>query len=295
MERTATFSRTVSTESLSVDVGVRATEASADDQQQIPDGIGSVIGGNGGSALQSQDGDDEAGTGADRADVTVTNFGNAPVEDVVVTGETADGAILSSVGRFAVTDRLAPGESATVTVDLSQIQTAEGLQFVASYDTPDGPTESAVAYDYAAERGNATVTGLDVTVDDDGRINLSGNLANTGDGEITSAVVTVEPTEHVGPAYPQRTYFVGTVAASEFAPFELTATGDTANATTVTLGVEYTAGGERTAETIQVPLPGIDSDGGGTASAQSTGAALAMAAGLVVTLAVVVSRRFGDR
>ncbi len=261
-ERTATHARTVDVTALSVDVGVRAEPAASDTTQQVPDGIGGLVGGD--SALQTQTEDDEES--ADGIDVTVTNFGNAPVEDVVLTGRTEDGAVLASVGRFAVADTLEGGESATATVDLSRVRGVDGLRFVASYDTPGGRSESVLAYNYSAARGAVAVTGLDVTVDDEGSVSLSGNLANTGDGEVTSAVVSVQPSEYVDPAYPQRTYFVGTVGASEFAPFDLTARADAENATAVTLRVAYTAGDERRTETVQAPLENGSIDGADTRS-----------------------------
>jgi hypothetical protein len=262
-ERNATYARTVEVTPLSVDVGVRAERATSDGTQQVPEGLGGLVGG--GGALQSQsDGDAE---GAARVDVTATNFGNAPVEDVVVSGRTEDGAVLASVGRFAAAEALEPGESATVTVDLSRVREDGGLRFVASYETPEGRAESALVYDYSAARGAVAVTGLDVTADGDS-VSLGGNLANTGDGEVTGAVVSVQASEYVAPAYPQRTYFVGTVGASEFAPFDLTARADTDNATAVTLEVAYTTGGERRTETVRAPIEDAPA-GGADATSRS--------------------------
>ncbi|MBX0321690.1 hypothetical protein EGH21_01470 [Halomicroarcula sp. F13] len=286
----STFSKTVTVAPLSTDVGVRAQRAQGDDTQQVPGGLTGILGGGGGGgALQPQSGSDDA-TSESRVDVTVTNFGNAAVERVVLTGETPDGTALSSVGRYALTEELAPGESTTVTVDLSGVRTADGVRFVAHYDAPTGRTESAVAYDYAAERGAATVTGLDVTVAEDGRVSVDGNLANVGDGEVTSAVVAVQPTRYVDPAYPQRNYFVGSVASSEFAPFELTAQADTENATALTVRVDYTVDGERVSETTEVPLPADDGTNRGSGQ-QSIGIALALTVGLVVTVAVTLFAR----
>jgi hypothetical protein len=285
-ERTATHARTVEVTPLSVDVGVRAERPTTADTQQVPDGLGGLVGG--GGALQSQSEDEEES--AERVDVTVTNFGNAPVGDVVLTGRTDDGATLASVGRFAVTDRLGAGDSETVTVDLSRVRGVDGLRFVASYKTPEGRSESALVFNYSAAQGAVSVTGLDVTVDEEETVTLAGNLANTGDGEITSAVVAVEPSEYVDPAYPQRTYFVGTVAASEFAPFDLTARADTENATAVTLRVTYTAGDERVTETVQAPLENRSSDESGGIS-QSMTLSLAALSGLVAVGAVVLFAR----
>jgi hypothetical protein len=286
-ERTATHARPVDVAALSVDVGVRAERVTSDSTQQVPGGLGGLVGG--GSALQSQSDDGEDGT--EQVEVTVTNFGNAPIGDVVLTGRTGDGAVLASVGRFALADALASGESATATVDLSRVRGIDGLRFVASYATPDGRTESALAYDYSAARGAVAVTGLDVTTED-GAVSLGGNLANTGSGEITSAVVAVRPTDHVDPAYPRRTYFVGTVGASEFAPFDLTARADTANATAVTLRVAYTTGGERFTETVRAPLRNgsASTDDSGTRS-QSMLLPAVLLVVVIVAGGVLVARR----
>lgn len=290
-ERTATHARTVEVTPLAVDVGVRAERPTTADTQQVPGGLGGLVGG--GESLQSQsDGEEES---AEQVDVTVTNFGNAPVEDVVLTGRTDDGATLASVGRFAVTDRLGTGDSETVTVDLSRVRGVDGLRFVASYETPEGRSESALVFNYSAARGAVSVTGLDVTVDEEGSVSLAGNLANTGDGEVTSAVVAVEPSEYVDPAYPQRTYFVGTVAASEFAPFDLTARADTENATAATLRVTYTAGDERVTETVQAPLENGSSDEAGGISPSMVLPLAALSGLLAVGAVVLVGRRSVQR
>ncbi|WP_254280155.1 hypothetical protein [Haloarcula marina] len=290
VERTATFARNLTVAPLETDVGVRAQRAQGDQQAQVPGGLSGLFGGGaGGGALQPQ-ADDGEETSEAQVDVTVTNFGNAPISDVELLARTPDGATLSSVGRFAVAPELGPGESATVTADLSRVETVDGVRFVARYDAAGERSESATTYDYAAARGAAELTGLDVSVSDDGRVSVDGNLANVGDGDVTSAVVAVEPTAYVEPAYPQRTYFVGTVAGSEFAPFELVAQADTANATALTVRVQYTTGGERVTETAEVPLPADDGTDRST-DRQSLGIALAVTLGLLVTVVVTLFAR----
>jgi hypothetical protein len=261
----STTTRSVTAESLTTDVGVRAETAGADDTQQQAGQVAGLLGGGAGGSLQQQS--DDGGSGESRIDVTVTNFGNAPVDDVVLTGEDSDGALLSSVGRFAVADTLAPGEEATVTVDLSNVRTSDDIHFVASYETPTGDNESALVYGYNARRGQATLTGVDVRLTESGNVTVDGNLANTGDGEVTSAVVAVEPTSGIEPAYPQRNYFVGTVDASAFAPFELTAQANLDNATDLTVRLTYTVDGEQVTDTVSVPLPPPSGSGGGGLSA----------------------------
>jgi hypothetical protein len=289
-QRSVTYTRTVEVVDPTVDVGLRATRASADGGGQVPDGLPGLVGG--GAALQDDSESESGASGPAQVDVTVTNFGTAPITDVELQGRTADGALVAAVGRFAVADRLPPGDSATVTVDLTRVR-VDDLRFVAAYDTPGGEGETVLASDYAAPSGAAELTGLDVTVSEDGRVNVSGNLANTGTAPVTGAVVAVRPTESVRPAYPQRNYFVGTVGASEFVPFDVTASADVENASAVTLAVTYTADGNRTAETVAVPLPDeTDDDSGAT---QSLGVPLVALVGVGVAATAVFVWRRTDR
>jgi len=288
----STTTRPVTVASLSTDVGVRAETAGGDDTQQQAGQVAGLLGGGAGGSLQPQS--DEGGeAGESRIDVTVTNFGNAPVENVVLTGEDADGARLSSVGRFAVTDTLGPGEAATVTVDLSDVRTSDDVHFVASYETPAGDNESALVYGYEAQRGQATLTGVDVRLTAGGNVTIDGNLANTGDGEVSSAVVTVASTSGVRPAYPQRNYFVGTVDASAFAPFELTAQADPENATDLTVRLTYTVDGQQVNDTATVPLPPPTDTGGEQLPAGLT-IGLTLAA-VAVASGGLYLRRYRDR
>jgi hypothetical protein len=279
----ATTERAVTVEPMRTDVGLRTQPATTDDTGQQAGQVAGLLGG-GSGALQPQSGG-EAGADGERLDVTVTNFGNAAVEEVVLTGEDADGTRLSSVGRFAVTETLQPGASETVTVDLSSVRTSDDIRFVAAYETPEGTAESELNHAYNAQLGEATLTGVDVAVED-GRVTLDGNLANTGDGEVTGAVVAVQPAAGVEPAYPQRTYFVGTVDGSSFAPFELTA--DVAdNATEIPIRLSYAVEGEPVTETVTVPLS-PETDGGGGGPPLGIGIALVLALLAVVGGALYV-------
>ena len=285
VEQETTTTADVTVASLSTDVGIRVERAQDDGGQQGTGDLTGLLGGGGGTdALQSQSGDDGAASEA-RVDVTVTNFGNTPVDEVVLTAEDSEGARLGSVGRFALTDTLAPGEETTVTVDLSRVR-ADGVRFVAGYETPDGRNETALAYGYRAQRGEAALTGLDVSVTEGGRLTIDGNLANVGDGEVTSAVLSVQPGEGVQPAYPQRNYFVGTVDASSFAPFELTAQANLENASQVTVQVRYAVDGEQVVRNESVPLPPAQSGAGG--GPVSPGMAVVLILGLAAAAGATV-------
>lgn len=284
---TATFTRRVAVEALRDDVTVRVGRTQSDDGSQLPAGLSGIVGTD--DALNGG-GSEQSGTPTEVA-VTVANSGNAPVEDVVVAAEAPDGTRLDAVGRFPV-GRLAPGESTTVRADLTGVADVSAVRFVAAYDLTGERRRSVVAYRELRTAGNATLTGVDVTVDGD-RVTVAGNLANTGDRAIRGAVVSVQPTEYVTPAYPRRTYFVGEVGGSEFAPFNLTARADVANATAVTVSVTYVAAGDRVAETVAVPLPTDDTTSGQTGALPGIVPLLigGVVVGIAVPLAVYRRRR----
>jgi len=273
------------------DVGIRVERTTASDEGSGTGGAVSGIAGalGGGDTLQSDDGGE--GTEAVRtASVTVTNFGNAPIEAVVLVPRLPNGSAAPELGRVAVSDSIAPGEEASVSVDLTAARAAT-LRFAVEYDLGDRSREVVREYDLGRQTGAVSVTGLNLTLEDD-RLRLSGNLGNVGDGEVRGVVVSVGQGEYVAPAYPQRDQFLGTVGPSEFAPFELTAQIDAANATSVPVRVTYTTAGERRTTTADVALP--DSDGtqqegilGGIGDT-----AVGVGLGLVVTLPLVV---FGAR
>jgi hypothetical protein len=134
------------------------------------------------------------------------------------------------------------------------------------------------------------VTDVDLSVTDDGRLLVTGNAGNVGDGEVGGVVVTMGSNEHVSPAYPQRDYFVGTVEANEFAPFELTADVDAANASRIPVRVTYRTGDERVTENVTLPFdPELAPEGrqGGSASLVPFGTA-GVAAGATVGFALLV-------
>ncbi|MEF8791974.1 MAG: CARDB domain-containing protein [Haloarculaceae archaeon] len=249
-------------------------------------------GGDGGNTLQSAGG--EGGSG-DALAVEVTNFGNAPVADAVVVPRAGDRTLPR---RFVGT--LAPGESATVTVSLDGVE-ASTVEALVRYDVAGRNGSAVGAFDYRPPAGELRVTDVDLSVTDDGRLLVTGNAGNVGDGRVGGVVVAVGSNEHVSPAYPQRDYFVGTVEANEFAPFELTANVDAANASQVPVRLTYRTGGETVTENLTLPYDrSLTSERGGSGSASLlpfgvTGAAAGVTVGLALLVPAVylVRRRTG--
>jgi hypothetical protein len=301
--RTSTASEvTVTAAPLRADVGVAISRAPQEQQAAanpqlaalLGGGLGAAAGGGGGGSGALQDEGDSEGQ-ARRVAVEVTNFGNAPVADAVVRPR-ADNR---SLPRRFVGD-LAPGETGTVTVDLSAIDRSATLVAAVNYTVagtgPPGAREANVAdaarpvrgtargtFSYDRPAGAIEVTDVALSFTDDGRLLVSGNAGNVGDAAVNGVVVSVGSNEHVTPAYPQRTYFVGTVDGSEFAPFELTADVDAGNASTIPVQVRYVVNGEERTRTEQLPYDRSLSTPDGSDGSLPLGA-VGLIAGIVVGL-----------
>jgi hypothetical protein len=242
---TETYDHAVSVADLDDDVGVRVETAPTGEEPQQPAGqLGVLLGGNTGQATRDGDDDDEAA----RVEVTVTNFGNAPIADVVATprvGETA-------LARVGVPGPLGPGEEASVIVPLERAPGGDLVVDVA-YTVGSGTGTATGRFDFRPRTGAVRITGVDL-VAEDGVVRVTGNAGNVGRGSVTGVVLAVGAAPGVEPAYPQRDYFVGTVEGSEFAPFELTARVDEANATAIPVVVTYAVDGDVREERLELPL-----------------------------------------
>jgi hypothetical protein len=259
--------------------------------------LGGAAGGAGGGQL-TQGGSEEAEpTG--RVAVAVTNFGTVVADDVVVTPVAGN----ATLPRVALGERLAPGETGTVEVDLSEVRDRTAVEFRIDYRAGVRDGRTTATYDWRPAVAELTVTDLDVTETDDGTLQITGNAANVGDGEATGVVVSVVPSEDVSPTYPQRDYFAGTVSGSDFAPFDLTAdVGDGVESVTVRLS--YRTDGVPVTREVEVPVPSDDGDGGALASIGGATAAGVpavvvlvglVAVGLVGVGTLVRGRRGGNR
>ena len=291
-DRQTTFRReTLRVEPLEDDVGidVRPVREQQADVQAGGD-LGSLLGGAGGaSAGGNLQQDDAEGETPGQVEVAVTNFGNAPISEAVVepTGE-------EPLARQFVGD-LAPGETGTVTVDLSEASGGD-IDVAVSYRLDREQRETRTTYEYRPETAAITVTGVDMQQDGD-RLVITGNAGNTGEASVSGVVVSVGETDSVAPAYPQRDYFVGTVDGSEFAPFELTARVDD-NATSVPVEVTYRVDGEAFTERYELPVERTEnSDDGGVLgslwpfSLNASGLGISVALGAVALVPLYRWRR----
>ncbi|WP_410767496.1 CARDB domain-containing protein [Haloferax sp. DFSO60] len=283
-----TYGEQARVETLADDVGIRIGPVqNSGDSGGGNAGVGGIAGllNGGAGALQPSESSSGDGAGDSPIGVTVTNFGNAAIENVVLVPQTENGSVANEIGRFAVADRLEPGESTTVTVNLDNAETVQSLQFVAQYDLAGERRSVTTDFDRLA-RGAVELTGINISVSDGGAVRLGGNLANVGNGEITGVVVSVPASEYAQPAYPQRSYFVGTVASSEFAPFELTAQVDRENTSVVPVEVAYTVGDERITETTMVDLPAERQSSNSVFSSSVTFVGVLLLVGIGVPLTV---------
>lgn len=246
-------------------------------------GLGDLIGGGGGGLQQGDSQEEGAPT---EVEVAVTNFGNAAIEEAVVEPSADEPLPRQFVGD------LEPGETETVTLDLSNVPPAQ-LDVAVSYRLDQEERRSTTTYAHRPETAAITLTGVDMERED-GRLLVSGNAGNTGDAEVTGVVVAVGEAEGVTPAYPQRDYFIGTVGGSEFAPFELTATIDE-NATTVPVEVTYRVDGEQRTEQVDLPVEAERESEGrdflGSLSPLAVGGALGVSALVGGALLVPLYRR----
>ena len=177
--------------------------------------------------------------------VEVSNFGNAPLEDVSVVVRDGD----RSVARRTVADVQA-GSSREVAVNLSGVENAD-LDVIAAYETGGRAGEASTSVSYSSRPGRIELTGLDYS-QEGGVTTISGSASNVGLSEVNSVVLRVLPAEGVEPVAPNREYFVGTVPASDFVSFDLTAR-IAGNVSSVPIQVTYlTEGGERS-ESVSVP------------------------------------------
>jgi hypothetical protein len=185
---------------------------------------------------------------------TVSNFGNAPLEDVVVT-VAENGTVLA---RRPLA-KIAPDGSRTVALNVTGVSEAT-LDVTATFESGTETGSVGATVDYVASPGRIELTGIDL--DREGStVHVAGSASNVGLSEVRGVVLRVLPTDGVRPARPYRDFFVGTVPGSDFVSFDLYADVDE-NVSAIPVEVTYLVDGERvtTVERIDVSdLPRADS------------------------------------
>jgi hypothetical protein len=265
-EQVRTAERQVEVDPFVDDLGVSVSrvEPEADGGGgDVAGGLAGLLGGAAGGAAGGQltQGGGEESEPTTRVAVRVTNFGTVVADDMVVTPVVSD----RTLPRVALDETLAPGETATVEVDLAGVRERTSVTMRLDYAAGVRDGQTTATYDWRPAVAEVTLTDLDVSRTEDGTVRITGNAANVGTGEATGLVVSVVESEGVRPTYPQRDYFAGTVDGSDFAPFDLTAAVD--GARTITVEISYRTDGVPVTREVAVPVPaGEGGDGGALGS-----------------------------
>lgn len=239
------------------------------------------------SATTSEDG---SGT----TEILVTNYGNTNLSDIEVTA-VADGVVLDR--NFL--QELPPEASGTTTFDTEDVD-ADAVEFTANYTAAGEDHTTSLSVDVDEETqiaGQVRLTAIEWSRTGSG-VMIQGDAANLGGTDADSVLVRVGDAPRVSPMSPSGEYFIGSIEASEFATFELTA--QTENASSVPVEITYIVDNERVTTTQEVDLagagaaaavgaegvPGDNPSSGGADGANSPdssgGLPLALIAGVVV-------------
>lgn len=235
-----------------------------------------------------------------RVSVTATNLGNVEVENLIVRGEATN----ATVGQ-AVVGTLEPGAATTVTLPVRDLDGPATIDVRADYEVGEATaTVTGERVTLRSTPGRVELTGLDVQAEA-GHLVVTGSASNVGLSAVDSVVVRVVERDGVTPVSPNREYFVGTIPASDFVSFDVTARVDE-NATDIPLRVTYLSDGQRRVEEVSVPYRDAavetpDRSGGGSGGSGGGDLLLPVAVGVVVVLVVGIlvfvgwrNRRAGD-
>jgi len=206
-----------------------------------------------------------------RTSVEVRNVGNANLTDVTLAAATGD----EEFERVRLDD-IGVGANRSVTVDTRTVSEST-VTFTAGYTALDERYTATETVDLGEKErvlGAIELTSVDSARTATG-VQLEGDAANVGGTNVSSVTVRVQNTSAVTPVPPSADFFVGSVDASEFATFELTA--ETApNVSALPVEITYIAENERTTRTQTLEIgsasaaSGGDADGGADGSAAAT-------------------------
>jgi hypothetical protein len=198
----------------------------------------------------------DAVVGAERTvNVTVANGLDASVSQIDVrVSSSADALAFRTSGRVRAT--LAGGETAVFSFPVRATEAGQFPVDVTLTYSLDGDRRTVTRtfgadFSEPQDPGEIRLTGVSVTRGPGGVLQIAGTAANVGGTDVQSVLVSVVDGDGVTPADPQPDYFVGGVAGSDFASFDLNAelAGDR---TTVPVRVEYVVDGVRHSFTTDV-------------------------------------------
>jgi len=205
-----------------------------------------------------------------RTSVEVRNVGNANLTDVTLAAATGD----EEFERVRLDD-IGVGANRSVTVDTRAVSEST-VTFTAGYTALDERYTATETVDLGEKErvlGAIELTSVDSARTATG-VQLEGDAANVGGTNVSSVTVRVQNTSAVTPVPPSADFFVGSVDASEFATFELTA--ETApNVSAVPVEITYIAENERTTRTQTLEIGSASAASGGDASGGADGSAAA--------------------
>lgn len=166
------------------------------------------------------------------------------------------------------------------------------------YTAPDGERrvlrrELGISLQSVRNPANVTLTDIDVTETESG-VEIRGSASNAGGADARSVQVAVVADGRVRPAESGSSFFVGTVPASDFSAFDVTASVSGNASVSIPLRVSFVADGVTVERTVHVRYdPSGDAlqssaDGGGDGG----GMTLLAVVGLVVVAGAIAWRRY---
>ena len=226
--------------------------------------------------------------------VTVANGIGNEMRNVEVALDSDDGTLDTS---RRVASRIPSGTQQTYAFTLSNVSSGNhSLAATVTYTTDDGATRSiqqqaTLQVKSSQPVGRIVLTEVEVQPRG-GQVRITGSASNVGLTEASGVVLSVNETDRVQPVDPYANFFVGSVPASEFASFELSASIDpsnsnansSGNSTEIPVQVSYLVDGER-----RTQMTTVEYRGRSPAAAQSAAASESNQGPPLTTLAIAIA------
>lgn len=217
-------------------------------------------------------------------DVDVLNRGNVPIENVTISGRSANASIPTKL-----VSKIADGESVTRHLNATLDGNRADVHLTASYDIADKHGQASDSVTISSMPGTIELTGVDIQPEN-GKLRVTGSASNVGSSGAQGVIVRVADTDTVSPAAPNREYFVGSVPASDFVSFEVYARTE-GNVSEIPLEVTYRADGRQYRRTVTVPVEGATNQTGQQVQKSSSGLLVPAIGGLVVLVIAAIIYR----